>query len=350
VWTVTLADLRMRSRQFAIAVVGATLVFAMALLMAGLAGGFRAEAARTVNRVGADAFVVKAGAGGPFSSPTDLDGGVVALLRHQRGVRQADPLVIQPSQTVLAGSTRTYVHLIGVRPTGLGDPGADSGRRLAHPGDVVADEMTHLALGRAVSISGLRFRVVGLVHGLSYFAGTPSIYVVATDAQRVLFGGRHDVTSVAVRGNLASLPRGLATMSPQQARQDILAPLRNGLRSIDIIRDFLWLVAIVIIGAVVYLSALERRRDFAVLKAIGSSTRWLYGGMAMQAGFVAVVSGVLAIAAEPLLGRLILMQLAVSTSALAGLPPVALAIGLLASLSGLRQAVRADPALAFGSH
>jgi hypothetical protein len=30
-------------------------------------------------------------------------------------------------------------------------------------------------------------------------------------------------------------------------------------------------------------------------------------------------------------------------------PPVAIVIGLLASLSGLRPALRADPALAFGS-
>ena len=41
--TVTLADLAYRYRQFLIAVVGAGVVMAMALLMAGLVGGFGAE-------------------------------------------------------------------------------------------------------------------------------------------------------------------------------------------------------------------------------------------------------------------------------------------------------------------
>ena len=61
------SDLRMRSRQFAIAVLGATLVFAMALVMAGLSGSFRAETRRTVAAVGADYFVVPAGTGGQVS-------------------------------------------------------------------------------------------------------------------------------------------------------------------------------------------------------------------------------------------------------------------------------------------
>jgi putative ABC transport system permease protein len=105
----------------------------------------------------------------------------------------------------------------------------------------------------------------------------------------------------------------------------------------------------VIIGAVVYLSALERRRDFAVLKAIGSSTRWLYGGLALQAGVLALVSAGLAVLLEHPIGAMMPMPLALPAGSVATLPPVALAIGLLASLSGLRLALRADPALAFGA-
>ena len=138
-------------------------------------------------------------------------------------------------------------------------------------------------------------------------------------------------------------------MTPAQARTDLIRPVGNGLRSLDVVTVFLWLVAVVIIGAVVYLSALERRQDFAVLKAIGSSARWLYGGLAMQAGAVAAASGLLAMLLEPLLGRLIPMALATPTRDLLLLLPVAIVIGLVASLSGLRQVVRADPALAFGS-
>lgn len=348
-WTVTLADLRMRARQFAIAVVGATLVFAMALLMAGLSGGFRAEARRTVAAVGADWFVVPAGAGGPFSSPAEVPGKVVDVARRFRGVTAVDPLVVIPTITVAGPTKQVLVHLVGSRVGGMGAPRATSGREPRSSYEAVVDDLTHLRIGQTFSAAGRKFTVVGRVHGFSYFAGTPTIYVPIAGARAVAFGGRPDVTALAIRGTPTSVPKQAQLLSPSQVRDDLLRALNNGLQSIDIITWFLWIVAVVIIGAVVYLSALERKQDFAVLKAIGSSARWLYSGLAVQAATIAVLAAVLAIGLEPLLQTFIPMPLEVPVRALWLLPPVAVLIGLLASLSGLRQTLRADPALAFGS-
>jgi putative ABC transport system permease protein len=231
----------------------------------------------------------------------------------------------------------------------MGAPPVHSGRAAASTYDAVVDDLTRLPLGSTFTIANRTFHVVGRVHGYSYFAATPSVYVTLAGAQAVAFAGRPDVTALAIRGRPQVVPPQARLMTPAQARADILRPLDNGLRSIDIITFFLWAVAVVVIAAVVYLSALERRQDFAVLKAIGSSTRWLYAGLALQAGVVATASGLLAIAVTPLFERTIPMLLSVPSSALWLLPPVAILIGLLASLSGLRPALRADPALAFGS-
>ena len=347
-WTVTLADLRMRARQFTIAVVGATLVFAMALMMAGLAGSFRAEVRRTVAAVGADYFVVPAGAGGPFTSPAEVDGRVLQIARHTAGVREADPLVVVPAVTVASGSSKVLVHLIGAQPGGMGAPAVNVGRPATGPGDAVADVLTKLRVGQQFTIAGHIFHVVGRVRGYSYLAGTPTIYVTTAGAQAVAFAGRPDVTALAIRGRPNRIPSQAALVTPKQAETDLLRTLANGIRSLDVVTAFLWFVAVVIIGAVVYLSALERRRDFAVLKAIGSSTWWAYGGLALQSGVIALLSGVLAMAIEPLIGRAIPMQLAVPSHDLWLLLPIALVVGLLASLSGLRQVIHADPALAFG--
>lgn len=349
VWTVTLADLRMRSRQFAIAVIGATLVFAMALVMAGLSGSFRAEARRTVAAVGADYFVVPAGTGGPFSSPAAVPGQVVQIARRTDGITRADPLVVIPTVMVVGTPRRVLVHMIGTSAGGMGAPPPAAGRAATGPSDALVDGATHLRMGQPFVVNGHAFRVVGRVAGYSYFAGTPSIYVSLAGAQAVAFAGRPDITALAIRGRPARVPPQAQLVTPAQAREDMLRPVANGLRSIEVVAMFLWLVAVVIIGAIVYLSALERRHDFAVLKAIGSSARWLYGGLALQAGAVAVASGVLAIAVEPLIAHFIPMTLAVPARDLWLLLPIAVVIGLLASLSGLRQVVRADPALAFGS-
>ena len=58
--------------------------------------------------------------------------------------------------------------------------------------------------------------------------------------------------------------------------------------SITIMAVLLWVVAALIVGSVIYLSALERLRDFAVFKAIGVPTRTSLAGLAMQAIIVAL--------------------------------------------------------------
>jgi putative ABC transport system permease protein len=110
----------------------------------------------------------------------------------------------------------------------------------------------------------------------------------------------------------------------------------------------LWIVAVLIVGSVVYLSALERLRDFAVFKAIGTTTRAILGGLALQALVVALLAALLGVGLAQLLGPLFPMIVAVPVGAYLALPVVAIVIGLLASLAGLRRVVKVDPALAFG--
>ena len=61
---VTFADLWFRARQFLIAVVGVGLVLALALGLSGLADGFHAEVASTVDSVGATSWVMAPSAQG----------------------------------------------------------------------------------------------------------------------------------------------------------------------------------------------------------------------------------------------------------------------------------------------
>ncbi|MGB6513247.1 MAG: glutamine ABC transporter permease, partial [Mycobacterium sp.] len=66
----SLRDMQWRSRRLVIAIVSTGLVFAMTLVLTGLANGFRVEAQRTVDSMGVDRFVVKTGAAGPFLGST----------------------------------------------------------------------------------------------------------------------------------------------------------------------------------------------------------------------------------------------------------------------------------------
>ena len=66
--------------------------------------------------------------------------------------------------------------------------------------------------------------------------------------------------------------------SADDVAEDALGPLKDAIASVDLVRALLWLVTAVIIGAVVFLSALERQRDFAILRAMGTPKRTLLLG------------------------------------------------------------------------
>jgi putative ABC transport system permease protein len=346
-WVLTVADLRMRLRQFAIATIGTALVFAIALVVAGVAGGFRAETKHTVESIGADGFVVPAGSGGPFSSVSVMPASVVDELRRVPGITDAQPVMVFQQQFHTSHGV-VYGPVIAGPANSLGAPPVHGLRPLAH-GEAVVDDLTKIGVGDAFSIGPLRFRAVRRVHGYSMLGGLPVIYVSLADAQALAFGGRDIETTVAYRGHPRALPSTLRAYTNTQARSDVLDRLGSAVSTIDTMQRMLFVVGAVIIGAVVYLSSLERRRDFAVLKAVGSSSRWLFVGLAIQAVVVALVAAAVGVALLPLLSPFVSIPLAIPAYQFYALPGVAVIVGVIASLAGLRAAVRVDPAQAFAN-
>ena len=68
----------------------------------------------------------------------------------------------------------------------------------------------------------------------------------------------------------------------------------------------------------------------------------------MQAIIVALLAALVGAGLSMLLGPLFPMQVIVPVEAFIALPAIAIAIGLIASATGLHRAVSVDPALAFG--
>src|SRR5262249_59607052 len=75
---------------------------------------------------------------------------------------------------------------------------------------------------------------------------------------------------------------------------DLRRVIKGGIDTIDFVSLLMWLTTVGIIGSVIYLAALERTRDFAVLGAIGVPRRQVVGGLVLEALFLAVLSAVLA--------------------------------------------------------
>jgi putative ABC transport system permease protein len=234
------------------------------------------------------------------------------------GVARADPLVILHS-TVRRPAVRD-VNMIAARPGGLGTPPLAGGRPVARAGEVVADTELGLALGDRLELSGRRLEVVGLADRVTWYFGTPTLFLALEDAQAVAFGGQPLAMAVLTRGVPGGGVPGLERFTNGQAVADLERPLVRGLQSIDLISGLLWLVAAGIIGSIVYLSVLERLRELAVL-AVGIAT---------------------------LLAPVFPFSVEIPPLAFPRLVATAMLVGLAASVVGLRRAVAVQPALAFG--
>jgi putative ABC transport system permease protein len=345
---ITLADLRFRLRQFLIAVAGAGVVFAMAILLTGMSQGFYNEIERTVRSVPTDVWIVPEGASGPFTSVQSFPAERVAEVEALPGVTEAGGVAIS-LQTVDRGGDDPLerVMMIGADLEALVQP--DEGEPVGGPGDAVVDRRLHLEIGDSFELAGKPFTVVGLVEGLTMLGGSPDVFLSLEAAQEVLFGGAPLATAIWVDGVPGDLPAGLTAMSLDEVEDESLGPMKDAVVSVDNSRYMMWVVAAIIIAALVYVSSLQRTRDFAVLKAMGASSGLLYFGVAIQAVLVALGAAGFALATAWLFRPIYTVPLEVPWTAYVVLPLVAVAVGLVSSLVALRRALTVDPSLAFGA-
>jgi putative ABC transport system permease protein len=342
-----LRDMQWRRRRYVIAVLSTAIIFAMTLVLTGLANGFRVEAEKTVDALGVDVFLVKAGASGPFVGATPFAPVELERIAAMPGVVAAAPLTYAGG-TVTEGDSTRNADLFGAPERGPGMPVTSEGRAPSTPDEVAVSSTLGRHVGDEIEIASRTLRIVGIVENSTALANLPNVFFTTAGAQQVVYGGQQLVASIGIRGTLAQIPAGYEAIDRAGAIADLLRPLKVAVSSITIVAVLLWVVAALVVGSVIYLSALERLRDFAVFKAIGVPTPNIAAGLAMQAIVVALLAALVGAVLSIALGPLFPMQVIVPTEALVALPVVAVVIGLIASASGLHRAVSVDPALAFG--
>ena len=341
---VTLRDLQHRSTRVLVVTVLVALVLTLLFLMTGLVNQLMTEPHRAVEAVGRSHWVVAEGVSGPFTSVSTIP---TALAEEVDG---AAPVVVSRGTLVLADGSDTEAVVIGERR----DAGERSlavpllaGAPATAPDELVVDATTGLAVGDTVSIGSTTMTVTGLTEDTTVLAGLPFAFVDLEVAQRLSFDTTEVVSALVVDGDPGAV-EGASVVAAEDVAEDALGPLESAVSSIDLIRALLWVVAAIVVGAVVYLSALERQRDFAVMKAVGATGRSLALGMALQAALIALVAALVAAALATAVEPVFPLTVVVPGAAYWQVPLIAVVIGLVAASVGARRANRTDPAEAFG--
>ncbi len=342
-WSIALRDLQMRRRRFITAVIAVGLVFGITLLLDGFSASLRNEAARTVATFKADEWLVSAGGSGPFTPDHLISQDAAAQVRAQPGVRNVDPLLVVATAVQPKPGNRVNVNVLG---TGDALP-LSGGRWPARSGEVVVNDGLNKPIGSTISMLGAQVRVVGEMHGVSYFAGTNVIALPISALQQLFAGGQRVASALVVRGH-ATAPSGFQAMTNAEVRGTLTRAIKVAASTVSFLDILLWIVAAGIIGTILYMTALERTRDFAALKAMGARNHHVFVAIAAQAVVLSLAAGLVSIVVSKALAPSFPITVEVPTRSYPLIFVVALALGLVGSLAGVRRAVATDPALAFG--
>jgi putative ABC transport system permease protein len=346
---VSLRDLQWRSRRIAIATAGTALVFGLTLLLGSVIHSLSAEIDRTLDGLGIDAVLFPDTSASPFYSLSLIPTEQAVDIEREIGGEVAASILFRQAMELPSGAGLTDVFLFGIDPEGLGLPPLVRGGAPLEPLQVVIDATAGLDIGDELRLGGKAFEVVGLTNNRTLSAGKPTAYVRLADLQHTFLRGTDVGTLLLAKGGRPIAPAGFRRYDLDQAREDMLRPVDGILGSLKVLLALLWVVAACIIGSVLYLSAIERTRDFAVFKATGAGSGQLAIGLALQAVLVSLASAVIAICLALVLAPFFPIDVQVPATQIVLIPIVALVVGLLSSTTGLRRAIAVDPALAFGA-
>ncbi len=323
-----------RWRALAVTVLMA-IVITLLFLLTGLVGQFNAEPALAVEQVSGDrTWLVPEGTAGPFTSAQAVPAALFANV--------GDPVLLGR-----ANAEGTQVFIAGRTSDGWDNPTLAEGRYATGPGEVAIDSTIDAELGDDIDLNGRPATVVGIVDEATVLAGVPIVFTTLTEAQDRIAAGEAVAIGALSENPPEPLPAGMVALSSDDVIADTLSPLESAVSSITLTQTLLWLITSIIIGAVVYITALERTRDFAVLKAVGGRTRDLGLSLLVQGVLMTLLAVALAGIIQSFVAPFFPLTIRIPASAWWRIPLIGTVVATVAAVGGMWKVANTSPAEAF---
>ncbi|WPB87326.1 ABC transporter permease [Sediminicoccus rosea] len=391
-----LRDIRHKLGRFLLTCAGLGLLLGVALAMVGIYRGVVDEALSLTRALGADLWVVEGGTRGPFAEASRIPGDTREAVARIAGVVAAGSVTFQTVEARAAGTAAAStagafrneagrervgaalrVQILGYeldRPGG--PPPLAEGRGIAARREMVLDRGAGQPLGAMVEIGGLRFRVVGLTARAVSSGGDPLGWITLADAQELQFRLNAPAARRATASGSAGQPRDtvnavIARLAPHadpvliteqlrhwkhlaaltSAEQDNIltrSVVERARKQLGLFTTILLLVSGVIVALIVYMLTMDKLREIATLKLIGAPDRAIVSLVMQQALLLGAVSFASGATLLLLVKDVFPRRVVLGPEELAGVGLVVFVICLLASLLGVRAALRIEPAQALG--
>lgn len=380
--------------------IGLGLLIGVTLIMAGVYRGMVSDGKALLDNSGADLWVVQKNTLGPYAEPSSVNDDTYRSILTMPGVAQAANITYLTMQ-VRQGERDIRTMVVGIAGNHLAaapgwPPYLVAGRQITRSHyEAVADISTGFKLGERLAIRRNQYTVVGLTQRMVSSSGDPMVFIPLKDAQEAQFRKdnaaiwqsrrRTEANPSFNRANVPGLLDAviasqssnmfvnavLVTLKPGYTPDEVAEPIRRWKQltvytraqmediligkliatSAKQIAMFLIILAIVsaaIVAFIIYSLTMDKIREIAVLKLIGTRNRTIAGMIMQQAlalGVIGFVVGkISATFAAPLFPKYVLL---IPTDSIAGFFAILL-ICILASIVAIRMALKVDPAEAIG--
>lgn len=369
-------DVRHNLGRFILTCFGLSLLLGVVLSMVGIYRGLVDDALVLARAPDVQLWVVESDTRGPFAESSRIPGEAREAIARLYGVTAAGAVTYQTVE-LRHGGRELRLYVVGYelgRPGGPGRIAAGRPITRAHY-ELIADRRTGLRPNDRIPLGDNWFTVVGLTEDQVDSGGNPVAYMTLLDAQELQFELEGAVArNLAARGELpttdtvnavianvaARVPvtdvaaaverwKHLSALTQEQQENLLLeSVVEKARRQIGLFTTILLVVSAVIIALIIYTMTMDKTREIATLKLLGAPDRKIAGLIVQQAlamGVIGFLLGAVLIASTAgYFPRRVILQPWDGVA----LGVVVALVCLLASVLGLRLALKIDPAQALG--
>lgn len=389
-WRVAVTALRANRLRSLLTMLGVIIGVASVVMLVAIGTGARQYIEGQVQGLGSNLLLVVPGelnfGAAPTSSRLTLDD--VDEIARIAGGRQRVAATVTSGETLRAGNEELFATVQGttetvpdvfVRPVARGEflrrSDVDTRRRVVVLGASAADRLfgDREAVGRQLTIAGVRFRVVGVLErtGSNSLAGADpdlTTYIPITAAQRLFGTGRVDGLAVkapdletidALGGRIVA---DLEDRYPGErfsavTQEQILGVVGRILSLLTLVLAAIAGISLLVGGVgitnIMLVSVRERTREIGLRKAVGARQRDVLVQFLLEAVLLTTIGGLIGIAigvgAAEVAGRLSPLPTAVAWWSILLAFGVSVAVGVFFGVAPARRAGRLDPVVALRS-
>ena len=288
--------------RFIITACGMALCVVLILFLLGIYKGVSVGSVEYVRSSDADLWVLQRHATNILRCTSILTPEHSATLKMIPGIKSVSPVLFILASVRLPEGPAT-LYLTGYNPKAGrgGPPGISAGRNISSSGEIVLDRSFaakyHIEIGDKLLVKNESLEVVGFSKGTNMFV-IQYAFITLADAHRII-GLAGIVTCYLVKvtpgQDLKSASTNIQTCLPDVSVFDRNNFLENNIREMESgILPLLFVVAVIgsivlmaILSLILSINVLERRKDFAIMKALGAPGGFIPGMVVIQAMILA---------------------------------------------------------------